>query len=121
MRAFGIISIFVCLVCVVSINSDSAGHYKRRNGLAYGGIPYGSITGRIADFIRMQQRYPIRSFSTEDYSDDEEEIPVIVEAPAPTKKSKVKVTENNELDDDPRRTSVKFLKTSKKYTEKHRR
>lgn len=30
------ISIFVCLVCVVSINSDSAGHYKRRNGLAYG-------------------------------------------------------------------------------------
>ncbi|KAK7792897.1 hypothetical protein R5R35_005064 [Gryllus longicercus] len=33
---------------------DSAGIVEMVNGLAYGGIPYGSVTGRVAEYYRSR-------------------------------------------------------------------
>ncbi|XP_053970706.1 uncharacterized protein LOC128872250 [Hylaeus volcanicus] len=42
--------ILVGLVSLSTVTSDSAGIVEMVNGLAYGGIPYGSVTGMVAKY-----------------------------------------------------------------------
>lgn len=41
-------------IATVTARPDSAGIVAMVNGLAYGGIPYGSVTGQVAEYYRQR-------------------------------------------------------------------
>ncbi|PSN41166.1 hypothetical protein C0J52_16114 [Blattella germanica] len=49
-RAFMLV--LAVFASAVIARPDSAGIVEMVNGLAYGGIPYGSVTGQVADYYR---------------------------------------------------------------------
>ncbi|XP_069686405.1 uncharacterized protein [Periplaneta americana] len=54
MMARAVVLVVAALVAAVLARPDSAGIVEMVNGLAYGGIPYGSVTGQVAEYYRQR-------------------------------------------------------------------
>ncbi|XP_015601800.1 uncharacterized protein LOC107270890 [Cephus cinctus] len=57
-KIFALVGI-AAVVKFTSATPDSAGIVEMTNGLAYGGIPYGSVTGMVAKFVRNARGQPV--------------------------------------------------------------